>query len=86
MEISLVADNSLSRMLGEPKIFVRGVNTRPNRVKDALIGSFRELQRSQRKSNWTEESLSEELRIAVRRELEAEVGYKCVVTMFVHRI
>jgi ribonuclease J len=86
VEISLVTDNSLSRMLGEPKIFVRGVNTRPNRVKDALIGSFRELQRSQRKSNWTEESLSEELRIAVRRELEAEVGYKCVVTMFVHRI
>lgn len=86
IEISMIADASLSRMLGEPKIQVRGVYVRQERVKEVLLSSFRELARAQRKSHWTEETLSEELRIAVRRELEADVGYKTVVSVFLHKL
>ncbi|NBO37753.1 ribonuclease J [bacterium] len=86
VEVSLLTDNGLSRILSEPKIFVRGVNTSIDRVRDAIVGCFRELQRVQRKSHWTEESLSEELRLAVRRDLESELGYKCVVSLFLHRL
>jgi len=86
VEISFVVDSTLSRMLDEAKIAVRGVNVSADRVSDALKSSFRSLMRAQRKGAWTPESLSEELRIAVRRELEADVGYKCVVSLFVHRI
>jgi hypothetical protein len=73
-------------MLDEAKIMVRGVNVSIERVNDALRSCFRSLLRSQRKGAWTPEAFAEELRIAVRRELEADVGYKCIVSLFVHRI
>ena len=86
VEISFVADSTLTRMLDTPKVCVRGVNTSVERVKDAVVNSFRELQRTQRKGHWSEDALTEELRIAVRRDLEPEIGYKCVVSIFLHRI
>lgn len=86
VEISFVVDSTFSRMLDEAKIMVRGVNVSIERVSDALRSCFRSLLRSQRKGAWTQEAFAEELRIAVRRELEADVGYKCIVSLFVHRI
>ena len=86
IEISLLADSGLSRLLGEPKLQVRGVYVTPERVRKVVEASFREVVRAQRKSHLTEENLSEELRIAVRRELESDVGYKAVISVFVHRL
>jgi ribonuclease J len=86
VEISLVLDGSLSRMLGEPKVAVRGVDVLPHRVHEAVLSCFRELQRGQRKSQWNSETLAEELRIAVRKDLESVVGYKCVVSLFLHKL
>lgn len=86
VEVSFVADSTLSRMLDEPKVVVRGVNVTEEKVRKSLSSVFRDLHRGQRKSKWTEATLTEELRIGLRRELEPDIGYKCVVSMFVHRI
>lgn len=86
IEVSLLADASLTRLLGEPKFQVRGVYVKADRVLAIIKASFRDLVRSQRKSHWTEESLGEELRIAIRRELESDIGYKAVVSIFLHKI
>ncbi|MEN9826394.1 MAG: hypothetical protein RI953_2139 [Pseudomonadota bacterium] len=86
IEVSAVADSSLSRLLADPKIQVRGVNVNAKRVMEVFKSSFREIIRMQRKTNLNEESLAEELRIAVRRDLETDVGYKTVVSVFLHRL
>jgi ribonuclease J len=86
VEVSALADSSFTRLLNEPKVQVRGVDVAPERVREVVKSSFRDVSRSQRKAHWSEESFSEELRIAVRRELEADVGYKAVVTIFMHRL
>ncbi|MEN9808854.1 MAG: hypothetical protein RLZZ488_421 [Pseudomonadota bacterium] len=86
IEVSLLADASLTRLLSEPKLQVRGVYVKSDRVLEVVKSSFRDISRSQRKSHWTEETLGEELRIAIRRELEADIGYKAVVSIFLHRI
>lgn len=86
IEISMLADSSLTRLLSDPKLNIRGVYVKPDRVMEALQSSFRELARGQRKTHWTEETLAEELRIAVRRELESDLGYKAVISIFLHRI
>jgi ribonuclease J len=86
IEVSAVADSSLSRLLADPKIQVRGVNVNAKRVLEVFKSSFREIIRMQRKTNLNEESLAEELRIAVRRDLETDVGYKTVVSVFLHRL
>jgi ribonuclease J len=86
IEVSLIADASLTRLLSEPKLAVRGVPVAPARVKSVVESCFREVVRAQRKSHLTEDSLSEELRIAVRREIEPEIGYKAVVSVFLHKL
>ncbi|MFZ9521105.1 MAG: ribonuclease J [Silvanigrellaceae bacterium] len=86
IEVSAVADSSLSRLLADPKIQVRGVNVTSDRVMEVFKSSFREIIRAQRKSSLNADSLGEELRIAVRRDLETDVGYKTVVSVFLHRL
>lgn len=86
IEVSLLADASLTRLLTAPKLQVRGVYVTPERVQSVVESAFREVSRGQRKTHWTEETLSEELRIAVRRELESDVGYKAVVSIFLHKL
>ncbi|NBW83275.1 ribonuclease J, partial [bacterium] len=73
IEVSAVADSSLSRLLADPKIQVRGVNVNANRVMEVFKSSFREIIRAQRKTSLNEENLAEELRISVRRDLETDV-------------